>query len=412
MNRREFLRHLTRLAGANALTAFPAVNFANAATSDTTLVTIFMRGGWDGLSVTVPYGDDEYYRLRPTIAVAPPGSSAGALDLDGYFGLHPAMSEIYQMYLNGNVAIMPAVHHGTETLSHFSAQDIIETARADGGQTGWLARTLDESGISAANHSMSLAARTPLSLAGAADPVPNFVHLGNMKLAVERDDRLVLRNVYSSAYGGAPRSNNPNAAALHYLGQHLNDDISALHGVYGDSVATRSHYASGLFGMQLNNAASLLKARPDLRVLALNMGGWDTHNNQGSDSASGKMWNLMRDLSSSVDAFFSELGAQSSNVMVLLVTEFGRTAAENGSGGTDHGHASTWMAIGPRVHGGVYTGLQGWPGLSNANLHNGRALDHTIDFRSIYAEVSANFLGITAPEDILGGYVSNSIGFV
>ena len=410
MDRRQFLHLLARTGSAASLASLHGIRCASAATPGKVLVVVFLRGGWDGLSVTVPFGDDDYYRLRPTLAMQPPGHTEGALNLDGFFGLHPSMPELHRLYLNGSVAIMPTVLHDAGTLSHFAAQDIIETARAPGTTTGWLAQLLMENGLSAKDHAMSFGTRPPLSMAGTPFPAPNFVHLSDIDLATAWKDRQVLGQVMESAYAGPINGNNPNAAMLHQIGAYLPSEIEALKGIGEASLSSRSMYPETLFGTQMRHAAALIRARSNLNLLTVDFSGWDTHRMQGSHD--GHLSALLAQFSAAVSGFFDDLGSLASNVLVLAATEFGRTAAENASAGTDHGHASTWLVMGPSVRGGIYLGDRGWPGLAEDNLADGRALAHTTDFRSIYSEIAGKFLGTANLAGLFPGFLDSELGFL
>ena len=412
MKRRHFLNHMARLAGAASLASLPMGRIANAAAEDKVLVIVFLRGGWDGLSVVVPYGEDDYYNLRPGLAVNAPGASLGALDLDGFFGMHPSMGALYNRYADGQVAIMPTVLHDGGSMSHFTAQDMIESASIPAAQSGWLARLLAERGIAPSEHAISLSHTPPLSLAGASVPAPNFVHLSDLNLAVEPADRNMLNQVVNTAYAWEADAGNPNAQVLHRVGQMLSDQIASLQSIAQSSLTSQALYPDTLFGLQMRHAAALIKARSTLNVLTVDMPGWDTHSDQGSQSPDGIMSRLLENFSSSVAGFFDDLGTRAADVLMLAATEFGRTAAENGSKGTDHGHASTWLAVGPSVRGGIYTGAGAWPGLASDNLADGRALNHTLDFRSIYAEIAYQFMGVSSTAQVLPGFTGTYTGFL
>lgn len=386
---------------------------ANAEGGGRVLVLVFMRGGWDGLNVVVPYGEDRYYSLRPTISIRPPsdGNVASALDLDGFFGFHPSLAELHRLYQSGLVAVMPAVHYSNSSRSHFSGQDIIESASSLSLDSGWLGRYLLQTGGNATRRALSLTQNVPASLKGLATPVSAYPDLASLQLAAGSADRTLMGNVISQAYAWTRPENNPHAEAFFGVGARLLDEISELQAVGQMAPSNDATYPGTAFGRQLKQTASLIKARIGIEVVTLNIGGWDTHSNQGGGDSAGRMSLLLNDFSEAVGAFFSDLGGDSSRVLMLTATEFGRTAAENGSQGTDHGNASTWLAIGPNVRGGIHLGTQ-WPGLTATQLVDGRALAHTIDFRSVYGSVLSRFLGASNLSSILPEYSGSVLDIV
>jgi uncharacterized protein (DUF1501 family) len=409
MNRRSLLKGLMAASiGFNG-----GGNLAFASPTDRVLVVVFMRGGWDGLNVAVPYGDDHYYALRPTLAISPPSTSGAlsALDLDGYFGFHPALAPLHQMYQAGQVAVLPAVHYSGASRSHFMGQDIIETASATTHSAGWLARYLQQSNTSLSNAALSLSDQVPLSLAGLPTPVSAFPDLGSLEMASSATDREMLANVINRSYAWPLRTKSPSAASLQGIGVRLLDELADLQKLGLVAPAYGAVYPSGTFGRQMRQAASLIKSRAGHKVVTLNLGGWDTHSSQGNGISDGRMSQLLSEFSTAVSAFFTDLGADASRVVLLTTTEFGRTAAENGSGGTDHGNASTWLAVGPNVRGGVHLGT-GWPGLASSQLVEERALAHSVDFRSIYANILSRHMGADSLSTILPGFSDASVDLV
>lgn len=412
MNRRRFLRQTLAHVGLGALAwSLAGVRHVMAAPGDRVLVVVYLRGGWDGLNVAVPHGDDAYYSLRPTIAIRPPsdGGAASALDLDGFFGFHPAMSALHAMYQSGQVAVLPAVHYVGAWNSHFAGQDVIESGSVPALASGWLGRYLQQSTGDPTQKALSLTDQVPLSLVGLDTPVSAFPDLGSPYLASSTSDRAMLANVVSQEYGRAPLPGNPYSIALNGIGSKLLGDLASLQVVGQMTPENGAAYPVTTFGRQIRQAAALVKGRTGLELITLNLGGWDTHSSEGG--ASGRMAVQLADFSNSVAAFFTDLGAAASRVTLLTVTEFGRTAAENGSAGTDHGNASTWLAIGPNVRGGVHLG-SGWPGLQPSQLFNGRALAHTVDFRAIYANVLSRCLGVTNIAAVLPGYSGAAVDVV
>lgn len=386
---------------------------AEAAASDRVLVVLFMRGGWDGLNVVVPHGDDDYYRLRPSIAIPRPQSGAAypALDLDGFFGFHPSMTALHDLYSRGMVAVLPAVQYGAATRSHFAGQDIIESAVMSNGDNGWLARYLMAANKDSAVSATSISEQLPRSLFGLQSPPMVIPSLSNLTLAASQSDRPTVEYLINTAYGWTPKGRNPHDETLYRIGRDLKSRLGTLQNAGAIHLSPASGYPASTLGRSMNNAAAIVKARLGVEVITLNAGGWDTHGAQGGAQPQGKMAGLLSDFSQSVGAFFDDLGADASRVLLLTATEFGRTAAENGSEGTDHGHASVWMAMGPAVRGGIHLG-RGWPGLDAASLHEGRYLAHTIDFRSIYGDILKDFIGFSNMAAVLPGHAYEPVGFL
>lgn len=419
MNRRKFIRNgLMSLAGgmygwsSGGLLTGPAS--AQAATGEPLLVVVFMRGGWDGLNVCVPYGDEAYYSLRPNIAIAAPGSgkSDPALDLDGFFGFHPSLAPLHAMYQEGQVAVLPAVHYANASQSHFSGQDIIEHGSPSIADTGWLARYLEQISGTPSERAISLTETVPRSLFGLTPTVSAFSDLKALNLAVDANDRTLVTETILAGYAAGDLPANANANALKAIGLRVPSDLQTLQSAAQLPVEYGAIYPGNVFGRQMAQAATMVKARAGLNVISLNFGSWDTHSYQGGGQPAGEMSVLLATFAKGVSAFFTDIGAHASRVMVLAVTEFGRTAAENGSQGTDHGNATTWLAIGPGVRGGIYPGATGWPGLGAASLYKGRYLAHTIEFQNVYAEVLKGFLGVTNTSAVLPGLTPVPIGFL
>lgn len=411
MDRRKFLNYLAA-GGLVWAAGLGSSGIARAAGNGRILVVVFLRGGWDGLNVVVPHGEDRYYSLRPNIAIAPPatGDADSALDLDGFFGLHPSLAAIHNLYQEGLVAVMPAVHYPQASRSHFQGQDIIEDAVISPAAEGWLARYLQVSGGDPTQLALSLTQDLPRSLRGPLH-VSTYPDLGNLVLATRQHDREVLGGVIVGEYSRLPLANNPSASLLHDSGLQLLVRMDELHALNDLPVEGGAIYPSTTFGKQMRQAAALVKGQPGLELVTLDLGGWDTHRNQGGGQADGQMSKLLGQFGDGVGAFFQDLGAAGGNVTLLAVSEFGRTVAENGSLGTDHGNATTWIAVGGGVRGGVYTGT-GWPGLASGQLYEGRYLAHTVDFRAVYAECLNRVLGVVDPGLVIPGYGSARVGFL
>ena len=412
MNRRIFLKRMIST-GIYLGAGLGMPGLARAAGNGRVLVVVFLRGGWDGLNVVVPYGEDAYHSLRPTIRIRQPsaGDAESALDLDGFFGLHPAMAAIHTLYQQGRVAVLPAVHYAGATRSHFEGQDILEDASTTPTTSGWLARYLSATASGGASQrALSLTPGVPRSLRGPL-PVAAYPDLGNLALASARKDQDMLGALMASEYARPASTANPSAETLHNTAIQLLADIEELQTVNNMPLEGGAVYPSTTFGRQLRQAAALVKAKPDLELITLNLGGWDTHRAEGAGQQSGQMALLLKQFSDSVGAFYQDLGASGNRVTLLAGSEFGRTAAENGSAGTDHGHATTWLVIGGGVRGGMYNGA-GWPGLGPEQLQEGRYLAHSIDFRDVYSECLSRGLGLSNPGMVIPGYNLSGIGFM
>lgn len=367
--------------------------WAEAARRRKTLVCIFQRGAVDGLNVLVPFTESVYYRMRPRIAIPQPGPRDGAaLDLDGFFGLHPAMSPLKDLYDRGLLAAIQAVGSPSATRSHFDAQRFMETA-APGAKTvqdGWLNRALSASGCCDPEGHQFLRAvamneRLPVSLKGEApalaiSSLESF--MAGPPAGLEAFGALYDDGGADLVLGGPARD----AVEAIKLLRH-NDPRR-----YEPAV----DYPRGPFSRSLMQIAQLIKADVGLEIAFADAGGWDTHVNQGG--AQGQLALRLRDFADSIAALCTDLGDRMEDVLVLTMSEFGRTARENGNAGTDHGHANCLFVIGGAVRGGKVYG--DWPGLQPEQLYDGRDLALTTDFRDVFAEVLAGHLGIEALESV------------
>jgi uncharacterized protein (DUF1501 family) len=414
MNRRQMLKHMlsgalymaTGLSGTllcqRSATAVPS--------RGKTLLVVFLRGGCDGLNTVVPYGDPGYAALRPTIGVPAPGTSAvAALDLDGFFGFHPAFAPLMPLYDAGELAVFPAVHHERPSRSHFDSERLIESGAPAETLNGWLNRHLANSPADATLRALGIEVRTPQSLRGAYF-APTFPDLGRLSLSLSADDSSEIEEFLLRAYAVLPVMGGENALAAHALGPSLLSTVRRLRSVDALSYVPSggASYPGTTFGRQLKAAAQLIKLNWGLEVTTLSMGGWDTHAEQGG--VTGVHANNLTELASGLAALRSDLGERMCDVLVLVMTEFGRTAAENGSRGTDHGHASAWFTLGGGTLGGVYGD---WPGLSPAELREGRYLAHSIDYRDVFAEIVARHLGNESGLSVvLPDHVRRPLGFL
>jgi len=352
---------------------------------DSVLVSVFLRGGADGLDLVPPYADDNYYTLRPDLGV-PAGRY---IDLDGFFGLNEALRPLYGHFQDQRLAIVHAAGSISETYSHFAAQPNMDTAFST---TGWLQRTLQAGQFSQTTSGLSIGSRVSPPLQGPwAGSVVNTINettQNGMSLEIART---AIEEMY--AITRFPLDSSTVASALLSV-----DEISGVQP--GDPGA----YPSSGLSTDFREAAAIIKADIGVRGVAIDYGGWDTHSNQTT-----RINNLASTLSAAIDAFHTDLGFAAGRVVVLVMTEFGRTARQNGSGGTDHGHGNFMFAFGNALQGtgGGQVHLNGeWPGLApgvGGQLHIDRDLTITTDFRSVLAEVIDRHLGIN-PGAVFSGF--------
>ena len=394
-----------------------------------TLICIFQRGAVDGLSMVVPFGEKAYYEKRSSIALAQPGGlrDGAAIDLDGFFGLNPALQPLVDLYRNRELAIVHAVGSPDPSRSHFDAQDYMETA-TPGQKTseGWLNRVLRETSsgcaecdgrtlvnptLHAADHrvgqqkmaeaqealrGIALGAALPLSLRGSA-PSLAIADLDHFGIAGGRDPALAdaFMRLYQPAPGGGTDAVSGAADDAFEAIRILKAADPAQY-----TPAPGANYPAGEFGRSLRQIAQLVKANVGLEIAFADVGGWDTHFAQGG--ANGQLARRLSDLAQGLRALHDDLGDRMRDVVILTMSEFGRTVAENGSGGTDHGHANCMFVLGGSVSGGKVHGQ--WPGLAPEQLYQGRDLAVTTDFRDIFAELTARHLGASHLERIFPGY--------
>ena len=371
LTRRRFLRGS---AGAATVLALPwTPRAARGAEGDPVLVVLFQRGAADGLDLVVPAGDPDYYALRPDIAVAP----GGEIPLDGFYGLHPALAALQPLYADGDLAIVHAAGSPDGTRSHFDAQDFMERAapRNPSVGDGWLNRYLSSLGASDVWTGISLGSATVLALSGS-EPSLAISSLEDFALQLGPGPRATLEAMY------AGRSLEP-------LERASLEAFEALDVIGSVSGETQVAYPTGPVGTALRDAAALIRAEIGVRVVAVDSGGWDHHETQVDEMAA-----VAPPLAAALAAFREDLSSHWERTCLLVMTEFGRTAAQNGSRGTDHGHGGAMFACGGGVAGGQVLTRDGWPGLAPGDLFEGRDLAVTTDFRDVFAEVLHRHLGV------------------
>jgi uncharacterized protein (DUF1501 family) len=349
------------------------------------LIAIFQRGAVDGLNMVIPFGEADYYRLRPSIAVARPGADAGAIDLDGFFGLHPRMQALTPLWEAKTLAIVHASGSPANTRSHFDAQDYMESATPGVKRTrdGWLNRYLQTGTDPSPLRGVAVARTMPRSLQGRA---PSLA-IGSMAEFGVRGDTSMRRR-FEAAYA------RPGDALLGATGGEAFEAIRTLQ-ASADAAPTRVEYPRSPFGQALQEVARLAKADVGLEVAFAETGNWDHHANEGG--ATGLLATRLDDFSRSLAALVADLGDRLADTVIVTMSEFGRTVAENGTRGTDHGHGNAMLVLGGAVRGGRVYGR--WPGLAAADRHDGRDLAVTTDFRDVFSEIVTGHLG--APDAAL-----------
>ena len=369
-------RDMLRFAGAAAMASgVPGLTFARA-DSDGRFVLVILRGAADGLAIAAPYGDGNYRKIRGELALPAPGDSGGLNKLDGLFGLHPSLPNIYEQYRDSQALIIHAVASPYRERSHFDGQDILENGAAQVGclRDGWLNRALEPLGGALGDEvAIAMAQNTPLVLRG-----DNSVTSWAPSQLPDAEESTLrrLQDLYASDDFFATR-------LTQALGAQAIADGEAGMG----QMRSRGNDAEQLRTM-MQAAARFLTAEDGPRIAVLEASGWDTHANQGTTT--GPLANRLEGLDNGLLTLQSELGDAWAKTIVAVVTEFGRTVAVNGTRGTDHGTASAAILLGGAVAGGRV--VTDWPGLRGADLYQGRDLQPTTDMRSVFKAVLAEHL--------------------
>jgi uncharacterized protein (DUF1501 family) len=370
------------------------------------MVVLFQRGAMDGLNVVVPFAEPNYYHLRPTIAIPEPrrGGTDAAIDLDGFFGLHPSLAPLQPLFQNGQLAIVQAVGSPDPSRSHFDAQDYMEsgTPGVKATEDGWLNRALQAAPEpqSSPFRAVAFGPYLPRTLQGSA-PAVSIPDLKQFKMYGSQQ---TVEGGFEAMYAQTVDQ------ALHGVGQQTFAAIDQLKKINPDSYQPENgaEYPKSRFGQSLEEIAELFKADVGLEVAFLDSGGWDHHVNEGG--VQGQLSNLLRDLGQGIAAFHQDMGDRMGDVVFVSMSEFGRTAHENGNRGTDHGHANCMFVMGGDVKGGkVYTR---WPGMSDGQLHDGRDLAVTTDYRSVLSEIMTKHLGNQNLSTVFPGFTNDPRQFL
>ena len=374
------------------------------------LICLFQRGAADALNIVVPHGEKAYYAMRPSIAIPQPsrGVAASAIDLDGFFGLHPALAPLKPLYDRGLLAPVHAVGSPSTTRSHFDAQDYMETGTPDvkGTTDGWLNRylavkgTCDECNL----------AKTPFRAVSLTPQTPRILEGPSPTVAMNSLNEFSVRATGSSAERLEALYRTGSADLVHATGAETFDAVKMLRAANPQKYLpdNGADYPRSQFGLRLIQIAQLIKANVGLEIAFADVGGWDTHVNQGSST--GQLAARLDDFSRSIAALVTDLGDRMDDIVIMTMSEFGRMARENGNRGTDHGHAGALFVIGGHVKGGKVHGK--WPGLEQEQLYEGRDLALTTDFRSVFAEVVSHHLGARALDRIFPGFSASPSAFL
>jgi uncharacterized protein (DUF1501 family) len=425
LTRRYFLQTSGALSAYMGVAPFDLLAAAGAAPVEVrkgrTLVVIFLRGGADGLNLVVPHGDPAYAGLRQSIAVGAPGSGQNAaVDLDGFFGLHPRLRPLMPAFDDGLAVAAHAVGYDKNTRSHFEEQDVWETGIIGNtvNSDGWVNR-----------HLATSTGHGHLRAVAVGDALPRILHGEAPAYAVRGIEDLTMPDMrgvdpetvaaaLEHAYCAPPKEHT--GAARDLLAQTATttlDGMRELSAITREPYAPKAQYPNTDLGRRMMQVARLIKADVGLEVAEIDYGGWDTHANQGG-GAGGQFGNLTGQLGGALAAFAADLGEGMDDVLVVTLTDFGRTAAENGTRGTDHGWANCMFLMGGPVRRGHEAAGEArkvvtrWPGLGPDQLHQGRDLLHTTDFRDVLAELVRVHLGNPNLETILPGHEFTPVGLI
>ncbi len=367
------------------------------------LVVIFQRGAADGLNIVIPHAEPSYYNLRPSIAI----QQNQVIDLDGFFGLHPSLASFKPLWDQGHLAIVHAAGSPDTTRSHFDAQDYMESGTPGVKSTtdGWLNRVLQserqtkESPFSA----VALGSSLPRILSGRAQAVA-ISNLNSFGIAGGNPAAAPLGNTFEAMYDQSVD------AVLHGTGQETFEAVKMLKSADPKRYqpAPGADYPRGSFGDALRQTAQLIKSNVGVQIAFTDIVGWDHHVNEGA--AEGQLANVLREFGQSISAFWIDLGPLAEDTVIVTMSEFGRTAHENGDRGTDHGHANVMFVLGGTVRGGRVYGR--WPGLDPAQLNEGRDLALTTDFRRVLSEAVSRHLGNPNLNAVFPGYDNSPTGFL
>jgi uncharacterized protein (DUF1501 family) len=354
-----------------------------------TLVAIFQRGAADGLNIVAPFGEKRYAELRPTIGIQVPGKPQGAIDLDGHFGLHSQLEPLKALWDKQQLAIVEATGSPDPSRSHFDAQDYMESGTPGTKSDGWLNRALPApTGETLPLRAISMGAQLPRTMRGDRSAIA----VGDVQqFRMEGETASVLEAMYANSRDRQLEGAGKDAfAAMKMIRQLSTGNYTPANGA--------QYQQGGELGRSLQQVARLIKADAGVEAAFAEIGGWDHHQNEN-----GSMFGLLRQFGTALAAFSQDMGDRMEDIVLVTMSEFGRTAEENGNNGTDHGHGSVMFVLGGPVRGGKIYGK--WPGLEKEQLFEGRDLAVTTDFRAVLGEVVSGHLGQKNLAQVFPGYV-------
>lgn len=371
------------------------------------LVSLFLRGGADGLNIVAPYAEDDYYRHRPSLAIAKPGAQKSEIqrltDLDGFFGINPALLPLFPDFAEGNLAFIHAVGSGDQTHSHFEAMSTMELGlqnQAERVAGGWLARHLNSTAERQAPlRAVAFTSTMPDSLSGAHGALA-INNLSEYRLQNENQEWFdQLQTLYQRGDTEVAKAGRDTLRVLELLNQNDPRNYKPNSG---------SNYPDSELGRAFKETAFLIKQNVGLEVCCLDSVGWDSHITQGNTE--GWLYELLSDVAKSIAAFRTDLGKEMDRVIVTVQTEFGRRVAENSGLGTDHGAGGCMMVLGNQVNGGkVYAD---WPGLIPNSLSGPGDLAVTTDYRTVLSEITNKHLKNRNTADIFPGFKTKDLTIV
>jgi len=406
ITRRTFLKNgAMAVVGTAAIPSFltrAAWGAVEAGPNNKRLVVIFQRGAADGLNIVVPHAEPAYYAMRPSISIP----RQQVIDLNGFFGLHPSLSPLKPLWDQRQLAIVHAAGSPDTTRSHFDAQDYMESGTPGVKITsdGWLNRTLQSEPGTADSpfRAIALGTSLPRILSGKASAVA--VSNVNGFAIAGGNSAAPVGNTFEAMYDQSVDS------VLHGTGRETFEAVKMLKSADPQhyTPAPGANYPKGRFGDALRQTAQLIKSNLGVQIAFTDIGGWDHHVNEGATD--GQLANVLRDFSQSIAAFWTDLGPLTEDTVLVTMSEFGRTARENGNRGTDHGHANVMFVLGGPVRGGRVYGS--WPGLDPSQLNDGRDLALTTDFRRVLGEAVSRHLGNRNLNAVFPGFENSPQAFL